>query len=120
MFEQSLLDSTCHANSTGSNTEGCGIYTCNSRHKITGRIFNNTFDHLFTLLCNLSIIERIHKIDNIINFYHLKISTNAPQNRHVIPMAPVTILKDLTFVYATGDSVEMVSHVMVGFCLICL
>ena len=118
MFEQGLLDSTCHANSTESNTERCCIYTCNSCDKLTGRIFSSTFDNLFTLLCDLSIIERIHKIDNIINFYHAQISTNAPQNRHVMPMPHVTTQKDLTFVNATLDSVVMVLHVKVGFCLL--
>ena len=48
-------------------------------------------------------------------FYHPQISTNAPQNRHVMPMLHVTTQKDLTLVNATLDSVVMALHVKVGF-----
>ena len=43
VFEQSLLDSQCHAKSTESITEECGFYTCNNRNKVIGCIFNSTF-----------------------------------------------------------------------------
>ena len=58
------------------------------------------------------------QIDNVINFYVIQISTNAPPIHNVMPMLHVTTQKDPTFVNVILDSVVMVLPVMVRLCLL--
>ena len=113
---ESLLHSPYDANSIGKDTKVCGIYTCNGSDKLMGHIFNCVFSFFQTLYMPKVKYPEFKKLTT--SYYHLQISTNAPQIHHVMPMQHVTTPKDLTFVNATLDSVVMVLHVMVGFCLL--